>query len=67
MILDFEREQTLPSFAADVCLVGAGAAGIVLAAELVRQGKRVLLLESGGSKEEETTQRLNHIEGQASH
>lgn len=62
MIVDFERERTLPSFDAEVCIVGAGAAGIVLAAELVRQGKRVLLLESGGSKEEETSQRLNNSE-----
>ena len=59
MILDFEREQALPSFAADVCIVGAGAAGIVLAAELVRQGKRVLLLESGGSAIESAVQQLN--------
>jgi choline dehydrogenase-like flavoprotein len=62
MILDLERERTLPSFAADVCIIGAGAAGIVLAAELVRPGKRVLLLESGGSKEEEASQRLNNSE-----
>ncbi len=62
MILDLERDETLPSFAAEVCVVGAGAAGIVLAAELVRQGRRVLLLESGGSKEEEAAQRLNASE-----
>ena len=67
MIHDFECERTLPAFVADVCIVGAGAAGIVLAAELSRQGKRVLLLESGGGKEEETIQQLNHSErtGQA--
>lgn len=67
MILDLERERTLPSFAADVCVVGAGAAGIVLAAELLRQGKRVLLLESGGTKEKEASQQLNQSErvGQA--
>ncbi|MGO8720830.1 MAG: GMC oxidoreductase [Acidobacteriaceae bacterium] len=62
MILDLERERTPPSFAADVCVVGAGAAGIVLAAELAGQGKRVLLLESGGSKEEEAIQQLNRSE-----
>jgi len=59
MIVDFERERTLPAFVADVCIVGAGAAGIVLAAELARKGKRVLLLESGGRKEDETFQQLN--------
>ncbi|MHB1936489.1 MAG: FAD-dependent oxidoreductase [Acidobacteriaceae bacterium] len=67
MIFDLERERALPSFAADVCVVGAGAAGIVLAAQLMRRGKRVLLLESGGRKEEETVQQLNRSErtGQA--
>ncbi len=62
MIVDLERDGTLPPFDADVCIVGAGAAGIVLAAELSRQGKRVLLLESGGSKEEEVIQQLNSSE-----
>jgi choline dehydrogenase-like flavoprotein len=59
MIVDFERERTLPAFVADVCIVGAGAAGIVLAAQLTRVGKRVLLLESGGRKEDESFQQLN--------
>lgn len=59
MIVDLERDATLPSFAAEVCIVGAGAAGMVLAAELVRQGRRVLLLESGGAVIETSAQRLN--------
>lgn len=59
MIVDLERDETLPSFAADVCIVGAGAAGIVLTAELVRQDKRVLLLESGGAAIEPEAQVLN--------
>jgi choline dehydrogenase-like flavoprotein len=62
MIVDFERERTLPSFVADVCIVGAGAAGIVLAAQFMRVGKRVLLLESGGRKEDEAFQHLNSSE-----
>ena len=59
MIVDLVRGEQTPLFHADVCIVGAGAAGITLAAELARQGKRVLLLESGGSKEEEIQQQLN--------
>jgi choline dehydrogenase-like flavoprotein len=43
---------------ADVCIIGAGAAGITLAVELAGTGVRVLLLESGGLKSEEDTQRL---------
>ncbi|MGC9293399.1 MAG: GMC oxidoreductase [Acidobacteriaceae bacterium] len=59
MVFDFAPSGQVPSFAAEVCIVGAGAAGITLAAELVRQGKRVLLLESGGNKEEEVLQQLD--------
>src|SRR5665213_1613828 len=60
MIFDLAQSDQIPSFAADVCIVGAGAAGIVLTGELVRQGRRVLLLESGGRKEEEAIQQLNN-------
>ncbi|MEO8735987.1 MAG: GMC family oxidoreductase [Edaphobacter sp.] len=41
---------------ADICIVGAGAAGIVLAVDLARRGKNVLLLEGGGSEIEEASQ-----------
>lgn len=41
---------------ADVCIVGAGAAGICLAVELNRLGKRVLLLEGGGPEIEVASQ-----------
>lgn len=43
---------------ADICIVGAGAAGITLALELINSGKSVLLLESGGLKPEAATQAL---------
>jgi choline dehydrogenase-like flavoprotein len=59
MIVDLEHNPNPPVFSADVCIVGAGAAGIVLAAELVRQGRRVLLLESGGADLESAAQALN--------
>jgi choline dehydrogenase-like flavoprotein len=49
LIRDLEREQPTTVERADVCIVGAGAAGIVLAVELARYGKRVLLLEGGGA------------------
>lgn len=38
---------------ANVCVVGAGAAGIVLTTELLRLGKSVVLLEGGGAGVEE--------------
>jgi choline dehydrogenase-like flavoprotein len=43
---------------ADVCIVGAGAAGLTVAAELEGSGARVLLLESGGRAFDERTQDL---------
>ncbi len=52
-LLDFAPAQ--PQHA-DVCIVGAGAAGIILAIELVRQGKTVLLLEGGGADVEDPSQ-----------
>ena len=37
----------------DICIVGAGAAGLTLAARLAGSGQRVLLLEAGGREETE--------------
>jgi choline dehydrogenase-like flavoprotein len=53
--LELNDGETLHS---DVCIVGAGAAGITLAVELAGKGIRVLVLESGGFKPEKDTQRL---------
>jgi choline dehydrogenase-like flavoprotein len=44
------------SVAADVCIVGSGAAGITLARNLGRSGYKVVLLEAGGWEEEPGTQ-----------
>ena len=46
----------------DLCIVGAGPAGITLALELEATGWRVCLLEAGGSAYEAETQRL--LEGE---
>ncbi len=47
----------------DVCIVGAGAAGITLAREFINSPFRVVLLESGGMEYEQETQDL--YEGQS--
>ena len=42
----------------DICIIGAGAAGITLAQEFNGSGHKVLLLESGGLKDSTATQGL---------
>ena len=56
MIRDLQREQPPADFKADVCVVGAGAAGIILTLELLRLGKSVVLLEAGGDEIEDASQ-----------
>ena len=58
MILDFDRLPNDEALAADVCVIGAGAAGITLALELIDTNRRVLLVESGGERYDESAQRL---------
>jgi choline dehydrogenase-like flavoprotein len=42
----------------DLCIIGAGAAGITLARQFVRAGLHVSLIESGGLEYEDATQQL---------
>jgi choline dehydrogenase-like flavoprotein len=58
MIDDALDMGTGEAVSADICIAGAGAAGIALALELAASGRTVLLLESGGMKAETQTQRL---------
>jgi choline dehydrogenase-like flavoprotein len=46
----------------DLCIVGAGAAGITLALQFLRSGLRVVLLESGGQMPDDATQALYEAE-----
>ena len=43
---------------ADICIVGAGAAGITVALELLGSGMRIVLLEAGGTTEDPEDQAL---------
>ena len=54
------------TFEADVCVVGAGAAGLTLATELADRGVSVLLVESGGLKFDERSHRLLEVEQSSS-
>lgn len=48
MLFDLNQLSEAPRTAYDVCVVGAGAAGIVLALKLAGRGKKVALCEAGG-------------------
>ncbi|MBA44043.1 MAG: oxidoreductase [Magnetococcales bacterium] len=58
MLRDFEKHSLNGWKNPDVCIVGAGAAGISLARGLKDSGLEVLLLESGGSDYEKKTQAM---------
>ncbi|CAE6766944.1 MAG: GMC family oxidoreductase [Nitrospira sp.] len=48
MLLDANTVSEGHTLSADICIVGAGAAGITLAMELRATGQRIILLEAGG-------------------
>ncbi len=48
---------------ADICIIGAGPAGLVLASELAGHGSSVTVLESGGTQRERFYQQLNEGDG----
>lgn len=58
MTFDLEKQPFTNEAAYDVCIIGAGAVGIVLTVRLLRAGKRVLLVESGGTVFEDASQQL---------
>ncbi len=59
MIIDYADEAVSSDIRDEICIVGAGAAGIVLACTLAERGLNVALLESGGLVYDEATQSLN--------
>ena len=58
MIDDLRQFESGKTLSVDICIVGAGAAGITLAKELLGSGLRVCLVESGGASEESETQSI---------
>ncbi|MHC8367366.1 FAD-dependent oxidoreductase [Pseudomonas sp. ZT5P21] len=57
MIKDYQTHKELRDFY-DVCIIGAGPAGITLALRLAGNGRRVLLLEGGGHEYSQNSQSL---------
>ena len=58
MIRDFATYDGDQPITCDLCIAGAGAAGISIALELAGRGERVVLLESGGLDFDDATQGL---------
>jgi choline dehydrogenase-like flavoprotein len=52
MIQDFSTSAADAVIETDICIVGAGAAGITVARNLLHTGREILLLESGGKDHE---------------
>ena len=53
------RTLDAPLLDADVCIVGAGPAGLTVARQLASRNRRVVILESGGRDHEPAAQMLN--------
>ncbi len=62
MIQDFRSYANGAQIYTDICVIGAGAAGITLAREFIGSRTRVLLLESGGLDQESDTDLLSRGE-----
>ncbi len=61
MLIDANALASGAHIDSDVCIVGAGAAGITVARVLARHGLRTALLESGGLSADPDTQRLYEV------
>ncbi len=63
MNVDANSDSAWHGESADVCIIGAGPAGLVLASELAGHGLSVTVLESGGNLPERFYQQLNEGDG----
>lgn len=61
MITDLNDSSIGKELDADICIVGAGAAGISIAHSLLATGLKITLLESGGGQYEPATEALNKL------
>lgn len=62
MIRDLHTSAAVGLVQADVVVVGAGVAGLIVASRLARRGLRVVVLESGALRQQDETHPLNATE-----
>ena len=62
MKIDLNKEKNKQSRSYDVCICGAGVAGITLALELSKYGRKVALLEGGGEEYSDNSQSIYEAE-----
>lgn len=58
MIIDFRNLESDSVIESDICIIGAGAAGITVAREFLNSARKVVLIESGGFEPDAETQSL---------
>lgn len=62
-ILDLSTIGMLNKFAhADICIIGAGIAGLIVATKIASAGKKVIVVESGASKFDKEVHKLNSLD-----
>jgi choline dehydrogenase-like flavoprotein len=62
MLTDLEQAEPGFTAASDVCVVGAGIAGLLLAERLASRGLKICILEAGGLELEDRSQKLYDAE-----
>ena len=60
MLLDVDALACDRPLQTEVCIIGAGAVGLAIAARLARAGRNVVVLEGGGATLERASQDLQH-------